>query len=170
MKQREDTIRKWFSLWLDSREAELSDLFTEDAAYIESWGPEYYGREMIARWFRDWHRSGFALGHPGISGFRKYHRSSLVLSMPDFRGSSNRLRRTVSDPLVCRWKNRLPSRIRLHRKAVLSLWISNGCRILCVFTLILLMEREGLQFLALISNRRNYSKAVNANLSQESRC
>ena len=41
MKQREDTIRKWFSLWLDSREAELSDLFTEDAAYIESWGPEY---------------------------------------------------------------------------------------------------------------------------------
>lgn len=24
MKQREDTIRKWFSLWLDSREAELS--------------------------------------------------------------------------------------------------------------------------------------------------
>ena len=48
MKQREDTIRKWFSLWLDSREAELSDLFTEDAAYIESWGPEYYGREMIA--------------------------------------------------------------------------------------------------------------------------
>lgn len=53
MKQREDTIRKWFSLWLDSREAELSDFFTEDAAYIESWGPEYYGREMIARWFRD---------------------------------------------------------------------------------------------------------------------
>ena len=43
MKQREDTIRKWFSLWLDSREAELSDLFTEDAAYIESWGPEYPG-------------------------------------------------------------------------------------------------------------------------------
>lgn len=61
MKQREDTIRKWFSLWLDSREAELSDLFTEDAAYIESWGPEYYGREMIARWFRDWHRSGQVL-------------------------------------------------------------------------------------------------------------
>ena len=48
MKQREDTIRKWFSLWLDSREAELSDLFTEDAAYIESWGPEYYGR--VLRW------------------------------------------------------------------------------------------------------------------------
>ena len=61
MKQREDTIRKWFSLWLDSREAELSDLFTEDAVYIESWGPEYYGREMIARWFRDWHRSGQVL-------------------------------------------------------------------------------------------------------------
>ena len=33
----------------------------------------------------------------------------------------------------------------------------------------LLMEREGLQFFALISNRRNYSKAVNANLTQESR-
>ena len=28
MKQREDTIRKWFSLWLDSREAELSDLLS----------------------------------------------------------------------------------------------------------------------------------------------
>ena len=24
MKQREDTIRKWFFLWLDSREAEIS--------------------------------------------------------------------------------------------------------------------------------------------------
>ncbi len=43
MKQREDTIRKWFSLWLDSREAELSDLFTEDAAYIESWGRSITG-------------------------------------------------------------------------------------------------------------------------------
>lgn len=73
MKQREGTIWKWFSLWLDSREAELSDLFTEDAAYIESWGPEYYGREMIARWFRDWHRSGQVLRwdmpQMGISDF-----------------------------------------------------------------------------------------------------
>ena len=50
MKQREDTIRKWFSLWLDSREAELSDLFTEDAAYIESWGPEYYARAPSNKW------------------------------------------------------------------------------------------------------------------------
>ena len=46
MKQREDTIRKWFSLWLDSREAELSDLFTEDAAYIESWGPERWKNRL----------------------------------------------------------------------------------------------------------------------------
>ena len=71
MKQREDTIRKWFSLWLDSREAELSDLFTEDAAYIESWGPEYYGREMIARWFFQCQISGEApTGFDGLSLIR----------------------------------------------------------------------------------------------------
>ena len=62
---------------LDSREAELSDLFTEDAAYIESWGPEYYGREMIARWFRDWHRSGQVLRWD-IQEFLNYENTTVV--------------------------------------------------------------------------------------------
>ena len=61
MNKREDTIRKWFSLWLNRQEAALRDFFSEDATYIESWGPEYHGRDMIARWFQDWHKSGQVL-------------------------------------------------------------------------------------------------------------
>lgn len=133
MKQREDTIQKWFSLWLDSREAELSDLFTEDAAYIESWGPEYYGREMIARWFRDWHRSGQVLRWD-IQEFLNSENTTVVRWY--FQCQISGEAPTGFDGLsLIR-----PSRIRLHRKAVLSLWISNGCRILCVFTLILFSD------------------------------
>ena len=31
MNKREDTIRKWFSLWLNRQEADLRDFFSEDA-------------------------------------------------------------------------------------------------------------------------------------------
>lgn len=61
MNQREQTIHQWFRLWITDCEADLSGLFSENAVYIESWGPEYRGREMIERWFCDWHICGNVL-------------------------------------------------------------------------------------------------------------
>lgn len=61
MEQREHVIRQWFDLWITNSEADLTPLFSEKAVYIESWGPEYYGRNMIERWFRDWHETGRVL-------------------------------------------------------------------------------------------------------------
>ena len=57
-KQREDKIRKWFSMWLDKRDTGIQETFSPDAVYIESWGPEYHGSGKIKLWFDEWNTRG----------------------------------------------------------------------------------------------------------------
>ena len=58
MSGREEKIRAWFRMWLERSEAGIEDVFAPDAVYIESWGPEYHGREKIRHWFREWNSRG----------------------------------------------------------------------------------------------------------------
>lgn len=57
-KQRENKIRQWSSMWLGRQDTGIEDLFAPDAVYIESWGPEYHGREKIKLWFDEWNTRG----------------------------------------------------------------------------------------------------------------
>ena len=57
-KQRERKIRQWFSMWLDKQDTGIGNLFAPDAVYIESWGPEYHGREKVKLWFDEWNTRG----------------------------------------------------------------------------------------------------------------
>lgn len=61
MERREETLRLWFDMWLQKRDLGISRIFTEDAVYVESWGPEYHGREKIRHWFEEWNRRGTVL-------------------------------------------------------------------------------------------------------------
>ena len=61
MDWREDTVRLWFDMWLRKRDLGLSRIFSEDAVYVESWGPEYRGLEKIRHWFREWNTRGVVL-------------------------------------------------------------------------------------------------------------
>ncbi len=54
MEEREKVIRLWFDMWLKDRDLGILDIFTDDALYIESWGPEYKGALNIKRWFDEW--------------------------------------------------------------------------------------------------------------------
>lgn len=54
MKEREAVIRRWFGMWLTKEDTGILDIFSPDAAYLESWGPEYHGAEKIRHWFREW--------------------------------------------------------------------------------------------------------------------
>ena len=58
---REDIIRKWFGMWLAAEDTGITDIFTEDAVYIESWGPEYHGAAAIRHWFQEWNTRGKVL-------------------------------------------------------------------------------------------------------------
>ena len=58
---REDIIRKWFGMWLTAEDTGITDIFTEDAVYIESWGPEYHGAAAIRHWFEEWNTRGKVL-------------------------------------------------------------------------------------------------------------
>ncbi len=58
MKEREKIIRLWFDMWLQKKDLGLADIFTEDAVYIESWGPEYHGSAKIKLWFDEWNARG----------------------------------------------------------------------------------------------------------------
>ena len=37
------------------------EIFSQDALYIESWGPEYRGAETIRHWFQEWNTRGTVL-------------------------------------------------------------------------------------------------------------
>lgn len=57
MRQREETIKIWFDMWLGDDAMPMDAIFTEDVVYTECWGNEYTGREQIRRWFTDWHKN-----------------------------------------------------------------------------------------------------------------
>ena len=59
--KREEIIRKWFSMWLSKEDGGILELFSPNAIYIESWGPEYHGSEKIRHWFQEWNERGNVL-------------------------------------------------------------------------------------------------------------
>lgn len=61
MDKREETIRLWFAMWLQKRDLGISKIFTEQARYVESWGPEYHGSDKIKHWFHEWNSRGTVL-------------------------------------------------------------------------------------------------------------
>lgn len=44
---KEAIIRLWFTIWLQKTDLGIQEIFSKDAVYIESWGPEYRGNEKI---------------------------------------------------------------------------------------------------------------------------
>lgn len=59
--ERESMIRLWFDMWLKKADLGIQKLFTDDAVYIESWGPEYRGTSKIKYWFEEWNTRGTVL-------------------------------------------------------------------------------------------------------------
>ena len=61
MNWREARIRRWFDMWIQKDASGIEEMFTEDAVYIESWGPEYHGAARIRHWFDEWNGRGSVL-------------------------------------------------------------------------------------------------------------
>ena len=55
---REKIIRQWFEMWLRQKDTGIENIFTENAVYIESWSPQYIGRNKIKHWFDEWNTRG----------------------------------------------------------------------------------------------------------------
>lgn len=45
-------------MWLRKQDTGIQDIFSNDAVYIESWGPEYHGADKIRLWFDEWNTRG----------------------------------------------------------------------------------------------------------------
>ncbi|SXU10151.1 nuclear transport factor 2 family protein [Klebsiella pneumoniae] len=61
MKTRETIIRRWFDMWLQKKDLGIAEMFSDNATYIESWGPEYHGSAKIKLWFDEWNTLGTVL-------------------------------------------------------------------------------------------------------------
>ncbi len=61
MEIREDIIKQWFTMWVQKRDLGIREIFSKEAVYIESWGPEYRGVEKIKLWFDEWNTRGTVL-------------------------------------------------------------------------------------------------------------
>ena len=61
MNRREEIIRLWFDMWLQKNDSGISKIFSENAVYTESWGPEYHGAAKIKLWFDEWNTRGTVL-------------------------------------------------------------------------------------------------------------
>lgn len=55
---REVAVRRWFGMWLEGSCKGIEELFSPNAVYIESWGPEYHGLGKIEHWFAEWNARG----------------------------------------------------------------------------------------------------------------
>ena len=61
MNRREETIRLWFDMWLQKSDLGILNIFSENAVYTESWGPEYHSAAKIKLWFDEWNTRGTVL-------------------------------------------------------------------------------------------------------------
>ena len=61
MNEREKIIRLWFDMWLQKKDSGISEMFTDNSVYTESWGPEYHGSAKIKLWFDEWNTRGTVL-------------------------------------------------------------------------------------------------------------
>ena len=61
MDSREIIIYRWFDMWLQKKDLGISEIFSDNAVYIESWGPEYHGSAKIKLWFDEWNTRGTVL-------------------------------------------------------------------------------------------------------------
>lgn len=59
--EKERIIQLWFHMWCEKNNFGIKDIFSDDAVYIESWGPEYHGVEKIKLWFDEWNTRGTVL-------------------------------------------------------------------------------------------------------------
>lgn len=57
MRQREETIKIWFDMWLEDDPTPMGAIFTDDVEYTECWGNQYVGKKEISQWFEDWHKN-----------------------------------------------------------------------------------------------------------------
>ncbi len=68
MEKREQTIRRYFSSWVENDPDCLPEIFAENIVYSECYGPEYRGLGQIQKWFSDWNKRGRVLEW-NIKGF-----------------------------------------------------------------------------------------------------
>ena len=101
MEQRERAVRLWFDMWLKKADLGILSLFSEDAVYIESWGPEYHGAQKIKLWFDEWNNRGTVLQWDILQFF---HREDQTVVQWYFRNQMNGGRAEAFDGLsLIRW-------------------------------------------------------------------
>ena len=61
MNKKEQIIRRYFDSWITGEVSVLSETFSENAVYIESYGPLYRGLDNIIKWFENWNEHGSVL-------------------------------------------------------------------------------------------------------------
>lgn len=61
MDKREKIIKLWFDMWLIKKDLGILNIFSNNAVYIESWGPKYIGASKIKLWFDEWNSRGSVL-------------------------------------------------------------------------------------------------------------
>ena len=61
MNKREQIIQLWFDMWLKQQDLGISEIFSENVIYTESWGPRYENRKIVKHWFEEWNRHGKVL-------------------------------------------------------------------------------------------------------------
>ncbi|NCD06614.1 MAG: nuclear transport factor 2 family protein [Spirochaetia bacterium] len=61
MKNRKEIINLWFNMWIEKNDELMDNVFDTNALYIECYGPEYKGLEIIKKWFYEWNKDNAVL-------------------------------------------------------------------------------------------------------------
>lgn len=94
--ERESVIVSYFQSWINKDSSKLTEIFSADITYIECYGPEYQGVEMIKRWFHDWNQKGTVLQwdikqfihQDNVTAVEWYFKCEYMGNVSDFDGVS----------------------------------------------------------------------------------
>ncbi|MEK4146491.1 nuclear transport factor 2 family protein [Robertmurraya sp. FSL W8-0741] len=86
----------YFQSWINKDSSKLTEIFSADITYIECYGPEYQGVEMIKRWFHDWNQKGTVLQwdikqfihQDNVTAVEWYFKCEYMGNVSDFDGVS----------------------------------------------------------------------------------
>jgi len=61
MKNKEKIVKHYFKSWIKKDISIIEKHFSQNAKYIECYGPEYNGINQIRQWFNDWNKGNNVL-------------------------------------------------------------------------------------------------------------
>lgn len=106
-------LREYIDGWKEGKKAKILNTLSNDCIIVESHGPTYRGKEMVDKWFNEWHMLGNKVEKWKISSLYSYE--GTAFSEWVFAYSGPNIRESFEGITVAKFKNNKIFELREYR-------------------------------------------------------